>query len=596
MGDSDELRELRERVEQLTVRVNRLEETVETSLVQPTSTPSPTGINTAAKQLPRLQSRPTQDLAGSLNPEQESLERRIGSQWLNRVGVVAVLVGVSYFLKLAFDSGWIDAGKRVLIGLIAGTGMCWWSERFRRPASIAFSYSLKAVGIGVLYLSLWASFQLYQLVPASVAFVAMLLVTAVSAALAVVQNAELLAGLALLGGLLTPVLCNTHENHEGVLFGYLLLLALGASVLQRVKPWPRILFGAFVGCFLLGAEWFDRYYTNDQFAESLLWFSLLFALFAVAPMYAILEPERDRTSRFTGLLIAVLNAAAYFGAIYSQLETSGGAVQSRAAAYAVGLAILYAALGVALDRRVDEHAGEERLMPIVHYGLAVSFVTIGVALSLHQHWMTVRRRVKLFAMVVVGLGVVRLLTLDLYGWGVLNPVLNARLMTFAVAVCALLWMIYLDYQSPDRDRERNVMAVAVVLVNVLALLAAGLEIHDTFARMISGTVLDPRNPASYDMAQARRGLAILRSFSYSALAMLYGAALIWVGFARRSALLRWQAIVLIAATVVKVFVFDTSALDHVWRVLSFIVLGVLLLGISYAYQRDWLGLQRPGPD
>ena len=52
---------------------------------------------------------------------------------------------------------------------------------------------------------------------------------------------------------------------------------------------------------------------------------------------------------------------------------------------------------------------------------------------------------------------------------------------------------------------------------------------------------------------ARRGLIVLRSFSYSAMIMFYGAGLMWLGFARRSALLRWQAILLIAATVIKVF-------------------------------------------
>jgi len=42
-----------------------------------------------------------------------------------------------------------------------------------------------------------------------------------------------------------------------------------------------------------------------------------------------------------------------------------------------------------------------------------------------------------------------------------------------------------------------------------------------------------------------------------------------------------------------VFLFDVSSLDHGWRVLSFIILGALLLAVSYAYQRDWLGLQHP---
>jgi uncharacterized membrane protein len=72
--------------------------------------------------------------------------------------------------------------------------------------------------------------------------------------------------------------------------------------------------------------------------------------------------------------------------------------------------------------------------------------------------------------------------------------------------------------------------------------------------------------------------------------MGYGAMLMIVGFWRRSAFIRWQALVLIAATTIKVFVYDVSQLDRGYRILSFIVLGVLLLAISFGYQRDWLKL------
>jgi uncharacterized membrane protein len=630
MDEQDELRLLREEVAQLRERLFGVEEMIRAgslpvashgafdvtrpetlSVTQPkvhSEEPAP-DISTPARisQSP-ISVRPRSD-AGNHAPEfrtvqvdtqADSLERRIGSQWLNRVGVVAVLVGVSYFLKLAFDSGWIGPGLRVLLGCVAGVGLCWWSERFRRPNSLAFSYSLKALGVGVLYLSLWASYQLYHLLPGAVAFLAMILVTAATAGLAIAQDAELLAGLALLGGLLTPVLCGTHENHEAALFCYLLLLAFGAFVLQRVKPWPRILFGAFTGTFLLGAAWFDSYYSDDQFAESLLFFTLLFALFAVVPLYALLEPERDRRTQQSGLLLAILNAAAYFAAVYSQLETWGESVQLHASAYAIGLAAVYAALAVALERRVSERPGVERLFPIAHYGLAISFLTIGIALKLHQHWITLawlaegallfwagsstsRQKLKFFATVVVVMGLLRLIMFDLSQWGVQSAIFNARFATFAVAIAVLLWMAYLERGSADR-RERATIAMAAVAVNLLALLAASLEIHDIFElqrRSLSAI------PGAY------RSLQILCSFSYSALIMLYGAGLMWLGFARNSALLRWQAIVLIAVTVIKVFLFDVSSLDHGWRVLSFIILGVLLLAVSYAYQRDWLGLQRP---
>jgi uncharacterized membrane protein len=604
MSEQDELRALRDLVAQLTGRVYRLEQ-----LMHAPSSPSPSaklapepGPPAPALEAPSTISTPAPELrVAPVTTPPDSLERRIGSQWLNRVGVVAVLVGVSYFLKLAFDNGWIGPGLRVLIGLIAGVGLCWWSERFRRPNSLAFSYSLKAVGVGTLYLSLWASFQLYHLIPGVIAFLAMMLVTAATAGFSIVQDAELLAGLALLGGLLTPILCGTQENHEATLFAYLLLLSFGAFLLQRVKPWPRILFGAFVGSFLLGAAWFNRYYSDDQFAESLLLFTLLFALFALAPLYAMLEPERDRTSRQTGLLLAIFNAAAYFSAVYSLLETSGSSVQSRASAYALGLALVYAALAVAIDRRVAERPGVERLLPVAHYGIAVAFLTIAIPLRLHEHWITLawlleaalvfwvgastgRRLVKLFATVVFVLGLLRLLTLDLDHWGVQPPIFNPRFATLAVAIAVLLWMIYLDYRSTNRLSGSTAMGVAVVVVNLLALFAIGMEIHDTF---------ELRRRLLYAIPEAEHSLQILCSFSYSAMIMLYGAGLMWLGFARRSALLRWQAILLIAATIVKVFFFDVWGLDHGWRVLSFIILGALLLAVSYAYQRDWIGLQRP---
>jgi uncharacterized membrane protein len=67
--------------------------------------------------------------------------------------------------------------------------------------------------------------------------------------------------------------------------------------------------------------------------------------------------------------------------------------------------------------------------------------------------------------------------------------------------------------------------------------------------------------------------------------------LLAVGFIRRTAFLRWQALILFAATVVKVFLVDMSQLSRGLRVLSFIALGVLLMCVSYVYQRDRLNLR-----
>jgi len=69
-----------------------------------------------------------------------------------------------------------------------------------------------------------------------------------------------------------------------------------------------------------------------------------------------------------------------------------------------------------------------------------------------------------------------------------------------------------------------------------------------------------------------------------------------IGFSRRSAFIRWQSLVLIAVTIVKVFLYDVSALDKGYRILSFVALGAVLLGISFIYQRDWLKLSPRSPE
>ena len=129
--------------------------------------------------------------------------------------------------------------------------------------------------------------------------------------------------------------------------------------------------------------------------------------------------------------------------------------------------------------------------------------------------------------------------------------------------------------------------VALVAVNVLALIALTREVADYYARQM--TVYRPTLNQWTNRDEFRR-VEIERDFTYSALWMTYGAMLMVVGFLRRSAFVRWQALLLIAATIGKVFIYDVSELDRGYRIVSFIVLGVLLLAISFVYQRDWLQL------
>jgi uncharacterized membrane protein len=524
------------------------------------------------------------------------LESRIGSHWLNRIGITAVLIGVSYFLKYAFDNNWIGASGRVGIGLLAGIAIVAWSERFRSRGYIAFSFSLKAVGIGALYLSLWAAFQLYSLIPSSVAFAAMLVVTASTAVLAVVQDAEILAAFALTGGFTTPLLISTGQNHEVALFSYVAVLDAATLVLVARKPWRRLLLLSYAATLLLYIAWYSTYYRRSELEVTLGFASFFFVMFAIAPLIA----RRTAQTGFFAtlpLFLAFVNAGVYFLQVYAMFESVDKPFM---AWFALGLAAVYLYLSKLAKERYPDPENAQKLQ-LLHLALAIGFITIAIPIRLDGHWITlgwfveaavllwIADRIKSdfligFAIAALALGVVRLLALD--NFDTASLIFNSRMLTYGVAIAVLGLMAWFGAKRKD-EPGRQMAMIAVVCLNALALVASSREVSDYYTRQQAAL---PRQPYQDWASSPWRRLHIAEAFTYSALWMAYGAMLMIIGFWRRSAFVRWQALFLIAATIVKVFVYDVSELDRGYRIVSFIVLGVLLLAISFVYQKGWLQL------
>jgi uncharacterized membrane protein len=607
MSQQDEIAELRARIAELTQRVYALEQAG--GAQQPASSSDqerrPSAVKSPPVAPPARAPYPLVPKPPAMPPRarEGDLESRIGSQWLNRIGIVATLVGISYFLKYAFENNWIGPAGRVSIGLLAGIAIVLWSERFRSKGHLVFSWSLKAVGTGALYLSLWAAFQIYHLIPDLVAFAAMVLVTAFTAILALRQEAEVLAAFALLGGFATPVLLSTHQNHEVALFSYVALLDVATVALLVFRSWRRLLTGAYAGTYVLFWGWYLTFYRAEYLWTTVAFVTLFFLIFLVAPLVARLpEGSVSRTLVF----IPLVNAAVYFLTLYALLEDKH---HELLAWLAVALAAIYLALARQLERRGFRDSSSARLLDFIYIALAVGFLTTAIPLKLSAQWITfgwlvesavllyVAYRIpstflKVLALVSLVLGVVRLLAWDSSQVGTL--LLNTRFALYLIAIACVAWAVYLS-RNENNEHVTELRAVGAVAINALALVALSLEVHDFFQQQIDAisraNVSNARVPqygAAYyeQFSHANK----VRDFSYSAVWMAYGAALMWLGFAKRSAFLRWQALVLLAVTIVKVFVYDTSQLETPYRVLSFIALGVILLAVSFAYQRDWLKL------
>lgn len=74
-------------------------------------------------------------------------------------------------------------------------------------------------------------------------------------------------------------------------------------------------------------------------------------------------------------------------------------------------------------------------------------------------------------------------------------------------------------------------------------------------------------------------------YAYSAAWVALGALLLVIGVVTGKATARWGSLALMMLAVVKVFIFDAAGLRDLYRVLSFLGLGVSLIALGYVYQR-----------
>jgi len=533
-----------------------------------------------------------------------SLESRVGSQWFNRIGILAILIGMAWFLKFAIDNEWIGPLGRVVIGLIAGAGFIVWSERFRAKNYVAFSYSLKAVGTGVLYLSLWAAFSVYHLVPGAVAFIGMIAVTAFNGYLAWAQDAELLALYAIVGALGTPLLVSTGENHEVTLFAYLLILDVTVLILVMLKPWSRLLFGAFLGTVIYVVGWWIEFYSQSQAARTAFFLLCFFLIFAFAPRLVRTSlgdsGKQSKWDAFATVLLPLCNAALGFIAFYGLLEpkTEGWTAPWLSVAFAAFYLLL---LRLRAGGRLHESS---MALNSLHLSTAVVFLTLAIPLKTQGRWLPIgwlvegaallwtARRIhsqllRVLSFICLALGLLVLVANDLPASTV--PVFNARFGTYCVAIAVFGFVAWLSYKSREFDPHlvpgwTAIAGTAVLIVNMLILIAVSLEIHAFWSEQWRGRIIDYR---SHTMAA---------QFTYSAFFMIFGALLLAIGFWHRTAFLRWQALVLLAFAIGKVFLVDMSELSQGFRILSFLGLGALLLAVSFVYQRDWLNLRSHGSE
>jgi uncharacterized membrane protein len=539
----------------------RLEKPVATTPVPKATEPFPQTQATASRQS---------------GVEWRDLESRIGGRWLLWIGILAISLGVAFFLRLAIESGWIGPWGRVSIGVIAGIAFLAGAERLRARYPV-YAYGLSGGGVAILYLSFFASFRLYNLIPQLAAFALLAIVTALASLLAARYNALPIAVLGLIGGFLTPILLSTGRDNQVGLFSYIALLDLGVLALAYSKHWRVINYLSFTSTVLLFAGWYIRHYDGPaELWTTIFFLTLFFVIFAlVAVLYNVINRQ---PVRWLDLILVLANGSLYFASSYQLLEES---YRQFLGLFAVLVAGFYLVLGYFTFKRDSE----DRLLIYTFLGLAFLFIGLAVPIQFDQHWVTMGWAIEGLVMTWIGLKVgdrtSRYAALLLFGisighwllidvsqfaykeWLYFIPIFNRRALSCAVMIASFAAAAWL-YKNPETKVEEEEKSIFLTLytlaANLLAITLLSLDANDYFDQRKALAVAE-----GGDYSGRLNPLDNTRHLTLSALWVIYATMTLIVGLMRKSKLLRVGALVLLAAATLRAFVFDLPYYTARWH-------------------------------
>ncbi len=300
-----------------------------------------------------------------------------GGNPLARIGIGILFVGLFFLIRYVSEQGYFPIEVRLLGTTLAGLGLVGAGWFLRRRAEV-YAMTLQGGGVAVMYLTVFAAFQLYDVIPPLPAFIVLVAIATFSAVLAIVQNAPVLAVVGVLGGFAAPILASTGQGDHVMLFSYYTVLNLGVFGIAYFKAWRSLYLVGFVCTFLIGGIWGGLRYEPGLFASTEPFLILFFALYFAIPVLA----TRRRPTRLAGpidgpLVFGLPTVAFALQAVLVDPFEFGRAWSSFA------LALVYLGTATLLFR-----ARREEARPLVEAFVAIglTFATLTIPFALDAVW------------------------------------------------------------------------------------------------------------------------------------------------------------------------------------------------------------------
>ena len=360
------------------------ERPVEKPIERPTEAPAEKTTETPVITAPSTP-KPQFSLPTINRPKQPSdLEKIIGESWINKIGILIVIIGVAIGAKYSIENELISPLTRIILGYLVGIGLLGFGIKLK-PKFEGYSAVLVSGSISIFYFITYFAYSFYNLIPQILAFAMMLIFTVFTVFAAIKYNRVVIAHIGLIGAYAVPFLLSSGSGRVDILFSYMLIINLGILFISIKRDWKTLHYSAFFFTWLIYGSWFadKSFYSSLQGYEALgIGFATAFFLifYGVSLFNNIISKEKlDKIN----IILILLNSFIYFGFGYGIFNSN-----TKLDTY-LGLFTLFNAVihFVVLFFIKSKKLADSTLFYST-LGMVFTFITIAIPIQLDGSWVT----------------------------------------------------------------------------------------------------------------------------------------------------------------------------------------------------------------
>ncbi|MFO7656362.1 MAG: DUF2339 domain-containing protein [Bacteroidales bacterium] len=328
-----------------------------------------------------LKNTPSEAQNGKKASLRFNLEKYIGENLANKVGIIITVIGVSIGVKYAIDHQMISPLVRIIFGYAFGLILLGLALRLKNKYT-NYSSVLLSGSLAIMYFITFAAFDFYQLIPLVITYVLMIVFTVLAVYAAINYNRQVIAHIGLVGSYAIPFLLGAGFDNIVFLFSYMAIINSGILVIAFLKNWKPLYIVAFIITWLIWLTWYvSDYNFTGFFSISVIFLSVNFLLFYLIFLaYKLLKNEKFDAA---DVLILLVNSSIYFMIGYRLLKDHQIGID-----YPGFFAVLNAIIHLGVSVLIYAKKLADRSLMYFVAGLALVFITIAIPIQLNGRWVT----------------------------------------------------------------------------------------------------------------------------------------------------------------------------------------------------------------